>query len=90
MAPKDVRVAHHREETVIVVVRKVGMEINLAGQKVRHRHAANLTVEVARKAGIWIGLVAQKVHLHEAMTIDVARRTNATIVVAEAQADLRT
>jgi hypothetical protein len=63
---------------------KVGMEMALADQTARRRHAAKLTAEIGRKAGIQIGRDGQKVHLREAMTNDVARLTNATIVVAEA------
>ena len=85
---------HLLEETVIDVVLKVGMEMALADQTARRRHVAKLTAEIGRKAGIQIDRDGQKVHQEvqrrEAMTIDVVRLTNATIVVAEAQADLRT
>lgn len=98
----DVAPARRHGAMVTDATLKVGMVIALADQTVRHRDAMTIDVaptarrheaivtDVALKVGMVTALAVQTVRHRDVMTIDAVRLTNATIMVAEAPAGLRT
>jgi hypothetical protein len=87
----DVDPAARRHEAMVIdETLKAEMEMAHADQMVLRNHVENQTAAVALKAEITTARVDRMVRRSDVMTIDEVRLTNATVVVIEVPAALRT